>query len=206
MPELEMSLGAARLTRQARAQQIADGAALMVVEQGCLPLPPEALSQRMGVSKALVYAYFPSQQSLANHILRDHLAAIAAPVNQLLDEAPADLAERCIEAYFEHVATHGPVLHILLGDPFLAGNLEPGVQALYGRVMRRLANALRARLGISRADAIPALHILATLPEEAGALVFAGKLDHDLGRALALEMTLGGLEGLAAETRTTDQV
>ena len=54
MPELELSLGAARLTRQARAQQIADGAALMVVEQGCLPLPPEALSQRMGVSKALV--------------------------------------------------------------------------------------------------------------------------------------------------------
>ena len=42
-----MSLGAPRLSRSARAQKIADGAALMAAEQGCLPLPPEALSRRV---------------------------------------------------------------------------------------------------------------------------------------------------------------
>ena len=197
-----MSLGAPRLSRSARAQKIADGAALMAAEQGCLPLPPEALSRRVGVSKALVYAHFPTQQSLANHLLRIHLSPIAAQLNQILDDAPTDLAERCIEAYFEHAAAHGPVLHILLGDPFMVGNLERDVQILYGQVMRRLAGVLRARIGLSRIDALPALHILAALPEEAGALVFAGHLDRELGRTLALEMTLGGLEGLA-EARTS---
>lgn len=199
MPQLDVTVGAIRLNREARAQQIAQGAALMVVEQGCLPLAPEALSHRIGISKALVYAYFPTQQSLANRLLRDHLPPIAARLAQVLDEEPADLAELCATAYFEHVATHGPLLHILLGDPFLAGDIDPDLRALYGTVMRRLAKALRRRRGISTRDALPALHILAAIPEEAGAMVFNGKLDRDLGRTLALEMTLGGLDGLRAD-------
>ncbi|MDF2901759.1 MAG: hypothetical protein K0Q62_1818 [Phenylobacterium sp.] len=199
MPQLDVTVGAARLSREARARQIAQGAAMMVVEQGCLPLAPEALSQRIGISKALVYAYFPTQQSLANQLLRDHLPSISSQLARVLDEEPADLAESCATAYFEHVATHGPLLHILLGDPFLAGDIDPDLRALYGTVMRRLAKALRRRRGISARDALPALHILAAIPEEAGAMVFNGKLDRDLGRTLALEMTLGGLDGLRAD-------
>lgn len=198
MPQLDVTAGAARLSREARARQIAQGAALMVVEQGCLPLAPEALSQRIGISKALVYAYFPTQQSLANRLLHDHLQPIAAQLGQMLDDDPPDLAEWCATAYFEHVAAHGPLLHILLGDPFLAGDIDPDLRALYGTVMRRLAKALRRRRGISARDALPALHILAAIPEEAGAMVFNGKLDRDLGRTLAVEMTLGGLDGLRA--------
>lgn len=198
MPQLEMTVGAGRLSREARASQIAQGAALMLVEQGCLPLPADALSQRIGISKALVYAHFPTQQSLANRILRDHLVPVAARIDALLDAAQADLAELCAEAYFEHVAAHGPILHILLGDPFLAGGLDPDLASLYGRVMRRLAKALRARFGVAGRDALPALHILAAIPEEAGAMVFKRKLDHELGRTLAVEMTLGGLDGLHA--------
>ena len=60
--------GGARLSRAAREQQIMEGAAALAVEQGCLPLPLETLGQRVGVSKALVYAYFPTQQDLANMV------------------------------------------------------------------------------------------------------------------------------------------
>ncbi|MET3528570.1 TetR/AcrR family transcriptional regulator [Phenylobacterium koreense] len=187
----------ARLSRSARERQIMDGAAQLIVEQGSLPLPLEALSQRVGISKALIYAYFPTQQALANRILREHLEVMAAALEPILRSGrPGRMAADCAAAYFEHVARHGPLLHILLSDPFLARAIEPDLRALYGRLMRRLAMALREQYGVARSDAIAAVHILAALPEEAGAMVFAKRLDPALGLSLALEMTEGGLQRL----------
>lgn len=189
---------AGRLSRSAREQQIADGAAAMVVEFGCLPLSLELLAQRMAVSKALIYAYFPTQLALAEAILRRRLVEMERAVDAAFaaDSAEA-VALACADAYFRHVAANGPLLHILLGDPHVAADLAPDVRNLYGRIMRRLATGLRDRFNIPARDAIAAVHILAALPEEAGGLVFSGTLDPKVGRALALDMIRGGLEGLS---------
>ena len=191
--------GGARLSRAAREQQIIDGAAALAVEHGCLPLPLDVLGQRVGVSKALVYAYFPTQQDLANRILVQHLQEMAQAVDAALRApSPREAALRCAEAYFDHAARNGPLLHLLLSDPMAAGALWPEVRALYGRLMRRLANGLRDHFGVPSRDCIAALHILAALAEDAGEQVFTTRLDPELGRRLAREMTDGALCELSA--------
>lgn len=199
--------GGARLSRAAREQQMIEGAAALVVEQGCLPLPLEALGQRVGVSKALVYAYFPTQQDLANRILSAHLAQMAEAVDLAFETgSPRETALRCAEAYFEHVARHGPLLHLLLSDPMVTGALTHEARALYGRTMRRLAVGLRDHFGAPSRDCVAAVHILAALAEDAGEQVFKGRLDPELGRRLACEMTDGALTDLSARLRRPPRV
>lgn len=199
--------GGARLSRAAREQQIMDGAAALAVEQGCLPLPLETLGERVGVSKALVYAYFPTQQDLANRILVQHLQEMGAAVDLAFQAgSPRETALGCAEAYFDHVVRHGPLLHLLLSDPMAAGALAPQARALYGRIMRRMAIGLRDHFGVPRRDCIPALHILAALAEDAGEQVFTKRLDTQLGRRLAREMTDGALCDLSARLERPPRV
>jgi AcrR family transcriptional regulator len=197
----------ARLSRAAREQQMIEGAAALVVEQGCLPLPLEALGQRVGVSKALVYAYFPTQQDLANRILIAHLMQMAEAVDHAFEGGPPrETALRCAEAYFEHAARHGPLLHLLLSDPMVTGAVAPEARTLYGAVMRRLAVGLRDHFGVPSRDCVPALHILAALAEDAGEQVFTGRLDPELGRRLAREMTEGALSDLSARLQRPTRI
>jgi AcrR family transcriptional regulator len=186
--------GGQRLTRAAREQQIIEGAAALIVEHGCLPLPLEALGQRVGVSKALIYAYFPTQQDLANRILLAHLEAMGEAVEAAFRAgAPREIALQCAEAYFDHVARHGRLLHVLLSDPMAADAAEPAVRRRYGRIMRRLSAGLRDGFDVPNADAIAAVQILAALAEDAGEQVFTKRLDPGLGRRLTREMTEGAL-------------
>lgn len=199
--------GGARLTRAAREQQIMEAAAALAVEQGCLPLHLETLGQRVGVSKALVYAYFPTQQDLANRVLVQHLEAMTAAVDLAFRAgSPRETALACAEAYFDHVARHGPLLHLLLSDPMVAGALTPQARGLYGRVMRRLAIGLRDHFGVPSRECVAALHIIAALAEDAGEQVFTKRLDPELGRRLAREMTDGALCDLSARLQRPPRV
>ncbi|MBP8247021.1 MAG: TetR/AcrR family transcriptional regulator, partial [Phenylobacterium sp.] len=61
-----------------RRRQIVAAAAALAVEQGFLPLPPERLARAVGVSKALVYGYFPDQHELFNAVLIHEFSALEA--------------------------------------------------------------------------------------------------------------------------------
>src|SRR6185436_12276203 len=67
-----------RLAHGERREQLLDAAALSIVEQGFLPLPLERLARRAKVSKALIYAYFPTQHDLFNALLARELDALFA--------------------------------------------------------------------------------------------------------------------------------
>ncbi|MDX9997423.1 MAG: TetR/AcrR family transcriptional regulator [Phenylobacterium sp.] len=195
--------GGQRLTRAAREQQIIESAAALVVEYGCLPLPLEALGQQVGVSKALIYAYFPTQQDLAARILVAHLDIMGQSIEAAFRAGggPREVALRCAEAYFDHVCRHGRLIHLLLSDPMAAGVADPAVRRHYGRIMRRLSVSLRDGFDVPDADCVAAVQILAALAEDAGEQVFTDRLDPELGRALTRELTDGALCGLTERLR-----
>src|SRR5687768_14140403 len=115
-----------RLPPEVRKAQILDSAARLVVEQGYLPLPIEQLARAAGASKALIYAYYPTQYALFNALLGRELRS--------LEVAGLDTASRvddleqaavlCAMMYFEHVARSGPLLHILMTDLYFASHIE----------------------------------------------------------------------------------
>lgn len=189
-----------RLKREDRARQILDAAAELIVAQGTLPISFDALGQRVGISKALVYSYFPTQYELANRVLEAHLQGL---LDDGLDAASRladwqELTVACADLYFSHVARHGPLLHILLSDLYLAGRIERPLMANYARVMGRLARRLRDQARLPARDTVASLGMLVSIPEEAGNLVFLSRIDLEVGRAVCREMTLGGIEGLPA--------
>lgn len=190
--------GRARLSPEVRRGQILDAAEVLLIAHGGLPLPLEELARAAQVSKALIYAYFPNQHDLANALLARRMSALLAA--GLEDAAaPADLldaAQACARLYFEEVAQAGPVAHIILRDPFMAGRIDPALAAIRDRIARRLARAGRATLRLSPKEAVAALSLMTTIPEEAGRLVHAGDLSLERGRELTARLIGSSLRAL----------
>ena len=191
----------ARLAPEVRRDQILAVAAKMVLDQGCLPLNLEALARAAGISKALVYAVFGDQHALFNALLEQDLRALAARgvADASMLGGLHEAALGCALAYFEHVAATGPLIHVILRDPYMAGQVDPAVAAARDRVVRRLARLAREELRLPAKEAIAAINLIITIPEEAGRLVKAGTLSPERGRLLCRELVESSLEALSPQ-------
>jgi AcrR family transcriptional regulator len=177
-----------RKSAPARIAQILDVADRLVVEAGALPISMKKVGDLMGSSRALVYAYFPDPDRLAEAVLDRHMTWLAeAGVEGAA--ASGEFGQRalgCARVYLDHIARHGPIVHISARDlPVARQGLRPHV-ALLGR----LARSARRDLRLSAHEALVLLELLVAIPEEAGRLVFEKALDlesaHELcGRLLA---------------------
>jgi len=187
-----------RLTPELRKQQILEAAARLTVMQGYLPLAIERLAQEAGASKALIYTYFPTQYDIANALLvreRENLkvAGIEAAIGvNDIDQALLIAAM----LYFEHVARHGPLLHILTSDLYLAGRLDDSLIAAGDDVMRQLASAARQSITLPEAELRAGIDLLRSVPEECGSLAYYKDLDVRVGRQLCHTLMLSCLDGL----------
>ncbi|MDP1873197.1 TetR/AcrR family transcriptional regulator [Phenylobacterium sp.] len=193
--------GRARLSPEVRRGQILDAAQVLLVAHGGLPLPLEDLARAAQVSKALIYAYFPHQHDLANALLARRFAALLAAG---LEDAAArtdlfEAAQACAALYFEEVAQAGPVAHIVLRDPFMAGQIDPTLAAIRDRLARRLARTARRMLRLSPQEAVAALSLMTTIPEEAGRMVHAGDLTQERGRELTTRLIGSSLRALTPD-------
>ena len=160
----------------------------------------ERLSRAAGVSKALIYAYFPTQYDLFNAVLADAFAALAASGLEAASRAPTleAAATVCAELYFEQVATAGPVVHAILRDAFMRERIEAENRLFRDRIMRRLARLVRRELELPAKEAVAALNLVVTIPEQAGRLVWSGELDRERARTLMIELVAASLAAFRA--------
>jgi AcrR family transcriptional regulator len=187
-----------RLSAEARRAQIVEAAARLAVEQGYLPLPPERLAEAVGASKALIYGYFPDQHDLFNAVLAREFAGLDAAGLDTTSAAPTlDLAALgCAELYFGHVCAHGPVVHVVLRDPYMARRLDPKLAAIRDRIARRLVRLIRRELALPPREAVAALTLATTIPEDAGRLAWQGDLAPDAGLELCRRLTSAAVAAL----------
>lgn len=187
-----------RLPAEARRRQIVEAAARLALEQGYLPLAPERLAEAVGVSKALIYGYFPDQHDLFNAVLAREFAALeVAGLDAVSRGASLEAAAlACAELYFRHVCDHGPVVHVILRDLYMAGRVDPGVAAIRDRVVRRLARLVRRDLRLPPDEAVGAITLVTTIPEDAGRLVWQGDLPPDRGLELCRRLTAAAIAAL----------
>jgi AcrR family transcriptional regulator len=189
-----------RLTPDVRRGQILDAAEGLILSEGQLPLPIPELARRAQASKALIYRYFPTQADLANAILRRLFSGLEAA--GLTDATKSrDLQEAAILAadiYGRHVAARGPVAHVLLRDPYLAGALAADVSRQRDRWARALSRTARRELGLPAREAVAALSVMTTIPEEAGRLAHAGEIADESAADLTRQLVGAALAALAA--------
>src|SRR6185295_7375665 len=175
-----------RLASEQRRDQLLDAAAHLVVEQGFLPLPLERLARNAKVSKALIYAYFPTQYDLLNAVLARELSALAAAglesasQGKVLEAVTLD----CAMLYFDHVVRWGPLLHILLSDRYLAGRLDREAIRKRDRIVRRIARLAHSSMRLPAKEIVAGINLILAIPEEAGVLAFHRELDLALARDL----------------------
>jgi AcrR family transcriptional regulator len=198
VPKTEAPAKARRLSPELRRVEILEAAARLVVEQGYLPLALEQLARNAGVSKALIYTYFPTQYVLFNALLHRELEGLSvsgletASRVEDLDQA----AVLCAMLYFEHVARNGPLLNILLTDLYMAGHFDSQVQQARMAIMHRLKNLAEKVLSLSEQEIYAAIEMMTAIPEEAGRLVFHQELDQTTARQICHGLIVSSLKAL----------
>jgi AcrR family transcriptional regulator len=190
-----------RLAPDERRAQLVSLAASAALRRGDLPIALADLAKAAGVSKALVYAYFPTQQDLFNAVLAAEFEAMAR-AGMVEAARAADLgeaAERCALIYFEHIVERGPAAHLILRDPYMRGQVSAANRAFRDRVAGRLARAARRRLGLPPDEAVAAFNLAVVIPEEAGLLARSGDTDRSVARELVVQLVQSTLGALGAK-------
>lgn len=191
-----------RLSSDTRRAQLIEAAAPLILEQGHLPLPLDRLAANIGASKALIYSYFPTQQDLCNAVLEKGFAELMAAGLGEVAAGPGGLAEAAQEAariYYRHVAAHGPILHVILRDLYMAHALSPMAASARDRIARPLVRRVRRELRLGANEAVAAFNLAVTLPEETGRLAWQGVLQLDRGEALLEQLLTSALKALAPD-------
>lgn len=186
-----------RLSAELRRRQILDAARRALVVQGYLPLALERLAADVGVSKALIYGYFPDQAELFNAILAEDFARLdAAGLNAAAELADLEAAaQACAEIYFRHICAHGPAIHVILRDQYMRRRLSPAVAAARDRIALQLARRAAHAFALPPAEAVGGFTLALAVPEEAGRLVWQGELSAEAGLELCRRLALATLQG-----------
>lgn len=169
-----------------------------MLAQGHLPLPLEALAARVGVSKGLIYEYFPTQVELFNTLLAEEDAALEAA--GLADAAAradlVDAAQACADIYLRRVAERGPLAHFILRDTYMSGRFAPAAVRSRDRLLRTFTRRARRDLRLPVAEALATVLLVQAIPEEMGRLVWQGDMALDRGCDLTGQMVASSIAAL----------
>jgi len=196
-----------RANRDERSAELLRYASEQVIEQGGFPVSYDRLARAAGVSKALIYNYFPTQFGLGTSLVAKTLSTID---RQKLRHAIAqqDLtaaARDCALIYFDMLAETGPLLHILLADPYLARGPDRSIFGQAALLLLPVARRIRRSLALSPREATVVMHLLLTLPEEAGRKAFGQKVDIQLTRSLCGDTVEASIAALREKNTTLSE-
>lgn len=177
-----------------------DAAARLVVEQGFLPLPIERLAREAGSSKALIYAYFPTQYELFNALIERewHSLTTAGLITASEVKDLQQAVTLCALLYFEHVSRIGPLLQILTADLYMSGHENEQLTHDCAVLRRRLARLVHNTLQLPLKEADAAIEMMTAIPAETGSLVHAKRTDAQIGRDLCRTLISSSLRALSS--------
>jgi AcrR family transcriptional regulator len=190
-----------RLPSEERREEILAAAGRAVSDQGFLPVPFEHIAREAGASKALIYAYFPTQKALYNALLERALRPLAAALVRPLRGGFEAQAIAGALIYFDDVAAHGALLHLLFTDAYLDGARSTEATNTRNALWRRFARASRTYLDLPPGERVAAIAILLAMPEEMGRLAYRGDMARSRARELCRRLVLSSLRGLRGSRR-----
>ena len=188
-----------RLSPEARRDQILDDAARLVLVEGLGAVSMERLARDVGISKGLVYNYFPSREALLAELLRREQTELRdrGMATALQARSFADLIRQTTRLYLEQTRDRGALVNALLSDPSIAKLMEDDNRADRDRTFRFFVRATRREFDLPLPLAIAAVDMVAGLTDQAGKLVAEGRIDVDPATEMCVELITGGLARLS---------
>lgn len=159
-----------RLDPAVRRDLILDETARIVLADGLTSLSMEVVARAAGVSKALVYSYFPSKAALLSALLLREYASFQAQARRAAEAAHGlgALIRLTTRAYLAHVAARGPLIQRLLGEPQAAAALRDADGAARPATVGFFAEAIAREHPIAPGRAATVADLLMGLTGAAG--------------------------------------
>lgn len=192
-----------RLQPEERKNQILDVAAALIREHGVSALNMDRLGREAGISKPLVYNYFPNRIDLLKSLLLREVhryhhdsADIAANAGTL-----EDLVRATSRKMLEYVDEFGIVIQQLMLEPEVADALEEIDTQYQKRHADYLSKRVEEEYGIDAEIASAAIDLGLGLSSAAGAYRERTKADMDFVEDMLTAMIMGSLERSAARAK-----
>lgn len=188
-----------RLTPEARRDQILDRAAELVLTDGLAAISMEGVARAAGVSKGLVYNYFPDRQALFAALLQREQRDLndRGMRGALAASDFADLIRRTTGLYLRQTEARGALIAALLADPGVARLMEAQDRVDREQAFRFFVRATRRAYGLPLPTAIAAVDLLWAVTDRAGQLVGQGLMGAEEATEMCVSLFVGGLAQLA---------
>jgi len=187
-----------RLAPDARRAQILDDSARLISEEGLHAVSMERIARDLGISKGLIYKYFPTRDALlaalmhrAQRELRDSGMASAMEATSF-----ADLIRQTTRIYLQHTLDRGALIAALMADPSVVRMMEEDSRADRDQTIRFFVRAIRRAYGLPLPTAIFTVDLLSAMTDQAGRLVAQGQADVEAATEMCVELITGGLAAL----------
>ena len=196
-----------RLAPQERAGQILDFAAKLILKEGFNEVSMERLGREAGVSKALVYNYFPNQNDLLKTLLEREIEILNKGQLEQVRQAKGvrDLLLRTTRTYVEHVRERGALLQRLLAEVAVARTVAIKYLEEQEHTKRYFAHRVAKEYGLPHDVALTAVDMQMALTEAAAQHL--SHTDHDVEFEVEIYVTMmiGGLEALGKSMKNQRQ-
>lgn len=186
-----------RLSPDVRKNLILDHAADVVASEGVSALSMDRLGKEAGISKSLVYAYYPSMKDLLKTLLKREYKCLRDKQNQAARSADTfeQLVRKVTRAYLVYIEERGLILDRLAAEPSLEDSGDP---TEYSRdtAVRYLAEVLNQNFDVDLDIALPAVDISFGIPAAAGHYLSRHDLSRETVEDITVVMILGAFEAL----------
>lgn len=159
-----------RLDPQVRRDLILDEAARVVLADGLSAVSMEGIGRAAGVSKALVYNYFPTKSALLAELLVREYRSFQTRARAAA-EGHADfetLIRVTTRAYLQHVIERGALIQRLMGEPAAAQAVRSADDEGRAATVDFFARAVQREFGLPSATASTAVDLLMGMTGAAG--------------------------------------
>jgi AcrR family transcriptional regulator len=189
-----------RYTPEKRRSLILDHTADIVAREGVAQLSIERIGREAGISKSLVYAYFPNLTELLRELFRREMKQLRRAQAEAAAKAQTfeELVRSVTHAYLAHIHARGLLIERLQAEPSVSEMHDP---TDFGRdaAVDYLTDIVIAHFGLPRDIARAATDISFGLPASAGSYIHRHPMDIQALEDLTVTMILGTFINLKSE-------
>ncbi len=186
-----------RLAPEERIAIILDHTATIVASEGVAAVTMEKIGIAAGISKSLVYSYFPSTTDLLKKLLNRELKALRRRQMEASDNANTfeQLVRAVTREYLMHIEERGILIYRLQSEPSVS---KGGGITDYTRdaAVQYLAEIVHKVFDIPMSIAVPATDISFGLPDAAGIYLDRKKADRQMVEDITVAMIIGCVKTL----------
>ena len=183
---------------------ILDHAAKFIAADGVSALSMERLGKEAGISKSLVYAYYPSMTELLQALLKREYGLLREQQVIAADSAGTfeQLVRRISRSYLAYIEDRGLLLERLMAEPSVASLGDP-TEFHRSTAVKHIAKIVTDTFDIDIETAIPVCDISFGMPAAAGNYLIHNQADRQTIEDITVTMIVGSVEAIKQKYDTS---